>query len=185
MLELIWEKCLDSPEKCAQFRIQNIHFAGKLLEAFDSRSDIYQDKSSFGWLHHLGENLVQEWSTHCRTWLIWLKNRWRIYFDWPIRIKIQNVFQNILWSYKPSPAVTVITVVHLGSLNNTLYWVPLVIQKTKVCFGDSFRTGMPEMLQPAYGGFVSIITLVLPKSSIHQSILSQSLCRLTTIPVAY
>ena len=106
MLELIREKCLDSPEKCAQFRIQNIHFAGKLLEAFDSGSNVYQDKSSFGWLRHLGEDLVQERST-------------------------------------------VITVVHLGSLNNTPHWVPLIIQKTKICFGDSFGTGIPEKLQAA------------------------------------
>jgi len=106
MLELIREKCLDSPEKCSQFRIQNTHFAAKLLEAFDSGSDVYQDKSSFGWLRHLGEDVAQEWST-------------------------------------------VITVVHLGPLNNTPHWVPLVIQKTKVYFGDSFRTGMPEKLQTA------------------------------------
>ena len=40
MLELIRERCLDSPEKCTQFWIENIHFAAKLLEAFDSGSDV-------------------------------------------------------------------------------------------------------------------------------------------------
>ena len=106
MLELIRERCLDSPEKCTQFRIENIHFAAKLLEAFDSGSDVYFVKSSFAWLRHLGEDLAQE-------------------------------------------RLTVITILHLGALNDTPHWVPLVIQKTKICFGDSFGTGMPKKLHAA------------------------------------
>jgi hypothetical protein len=106
MLELLRERCLDSPEKCTQFRIENTHFTDKLLEAFDAGTDVYRDKSSFAWLRHVGMDLAQERST-------------------------------------------VITVVHLGALNDTPHWVPLIIQKTKICFGDSFGTGIPEKLQAA------------------------------------
>jgi hypothetical protein len=106
MLELIRDRCLDSPEKCSQFRIENTHFPAKLLEAFDAGSNAYLNSSSFAWLHHLGEDIAKEGST-------------------------------------------VITVVHLGALNDMPHWVPLTIQRTGIGFGDSFGKEMPEKLQTA------------------------------------
>jgi hypothetical protein len=106
MLELIQDRCLDSPESCSQFRVENSYFAVKLLEAYDAGSDAYLGIPSFGWLRHLGEDLAKDRST-------------------------------------------VVTVVHLGPLSETPHWVPLTIQRTRICFGDSFGTGMPARLQAA------------------------------------
>jgi hypothetical protein len=106
MLELIREKCLESPQKCSQFRVENVFFTAMLLDAFDSGSDVYQEKATFAWLRHLGEDVAHDRST-------------------------------------------VITIAHLGMLTGIPHWVPLTIQKSKICFGDSLGKGMPEKLQAA------------------------------------
>ena len=43
-----------------------------------------------------------------------------------------------------------VTVVHLGKINDTPHWVPLVVEKGEIRYGDSFGTGIPERLQSAF-----------------------------------
>lgn len=44
---------------------------------------------------------------------------------------------------------TVITIVHLGALNDTAHWASLTIQKAAISFGDSFGKEMPGKLRDA------------------------------------
>jgi hypothetical protein len=44
---------------------------------------------------------------------------------------------------------TLVTAVHLGEINNTPHWVPLVVEKGELRYGDSFGAGIPERLQSA------------------------------------
>ena len=38
-----------------------------------------------------------------------------------------------------------VTIVHLGKINDTPHWVPLVVEKGEIRYGDSFGTGIPEI----------------------------------------
>jgi hypothetical protein len=44
---------------------------------------------------------------------------------------------------------TLITVAHLGVVTKNMHWVPLIIRKGEISYGDSFGTGMPDKLELA------------------------------------
>jgi hypothetical protein len=43
----------------------------------------------------------------------------------------------------------ILTIVHLGEITNNPHWVPLVIEKDAISYGDSFKMEMPEKLKSA------------------------------------
>ena len=44
---------------------------------------------------------------------------------------------------------TLLTIVHLGAITESPHWVPLMIKKGEIAYGDSFGTGMPTKLEAA------------------------------------